>query len=54
MYLNRRELLTTNQRAELMKISDDITQKELVYYYTLSIEDIDIISTYREIGRAHV
>ncbi len=47
MYLNRRELLTTNQRAELMKISDNITEKELVCYYTLSFEDIDTISIYR-------
>lgn len=47
MYLNRRELLTNNQRLEIMNISENITADELYKYYTLSFEDIDLINKHR-------
>ncbi|MGL4450003.1 MAG: DUF4158 domain-containing protein [Sarcina sp.] len=47
MYLNRRELLTNNQRLAIMSISDNIPADELTKYYTLSFEDIDLINNHR-------
>lgn len=47
MYLKRRELLTNNQRLEIMNLSENITNDELSKYYTLFFEDIDLINKHR-------
>lgn len=46
-----KELLTTDQRAEFVRIPADMTERELETYYTFSQYDIEIIKRHR---RDHV
>ena len=47
MYLRARELLTPDQRKDFLRIPSKLSDWELAYYYTLSLEDIEIIKQKR-------